>query len=262
MFNIKNFSLFCLFFAVLIAPLLADFQTFKSDSGATIEAELIELGKSGKTVDIRLKNGNKISADLSSFSSEDQSKIKEWWRDTQAEKQVLSHESRIDINAKMNRKSRDNKYNGYYHTDDQTKSYFPEVVIKNRELDTFTGNTVRVVVIAKDLHTPDQRLIVSAKTLEANFDDRSETILESDPFKLRLYEYDSSYFNYDYAYGYEYEGYAVVIKNSKGEITHFRATKAKYISNMKLIYECEAGQIYDESVSRKLNVSPNSYFVR
>ena len=180
MFNIKNFSLFCLFFAVLIAPLLADFQTFKSDSGATIEAELIELGKSGKTVDIRLRNGNKISADLSSFSSEDQSKIKEWWRDTQAEKQVLSHESRIDINAKMNRKSRDNKYNGYYHTDDQTKSYFP----------------------------------------------------------------------------------VVVIKNSKGEITHFRATKAKYISNMKLIYECEAGQIYDESVSRKLNVSPNSYFVR
>jgi hypothetical protein len=121
---------------------------------------------------------------------------------------------------------------------------------------------VRIVVIADDKHQKEQKLIVSATTLEADFPDRGEIVLESDPFRLRLFEYDSSHSNSDYEYGYEYEGFVVVIKNSAGEITHTRASKSKYLTNMDVIFECVAGEIYDDSINRKINASPSSYFVQ
>jgi len=199
---------------------------------------------------------------VTAFSQSDQKFIREWWAALQAEKQMLQEGARISLSAKMNRKSHSNSYDSWYAVDDETKSYFPEVVIENDELDTFKGNTVRVVVIAEDRHTEGQKLIVSATTLEADFPGRSKIVLESDPFRLRLYEYDSVSSNYDYRYGYEYEGYVVVVKNSAGAITHTRASKRKYLSNMEVVFNCEAGDIYDESIDRKLKVRPNKYFVR
>lgn len=241
-------------------PLFAEFETFTNDAGQSIEAELIELKRNGEVVVIRLRSGNKMDAELSAFSRKDQQKIKGWWRDLQADKQLLRADSKLDISAKMNRKSRKN--NDYYWRDDKTEKFFPEVIIQNDELETFKGNTVHVLVVAKDLRNQDQRLIVSASKLQTDLNYRGKTFLESEPFRLRKYEYDSSSSSNGYAYGYEYEGYVVVVKNSKGEITHTRATKSKYLSDMQLILKCQAGEMYDESLSRKLNVRPSSYFVQ
>lgn len=55
-----------------------------------------------------------------------------------------------------------------------------------------SGNKIDARVTA--FSQKDQKLIVSATTLTADFSDRDKTVLESDPFRLRLYEYDSSYF--------------------------------------------------------------------
>ncbi|MGJ8651709.1 MAG: hypothetical protein ACSHX8_00415 [Opitutaceae bacterium] len=237
----------------------AEFETFTNDAGQSIEAELIELNKAGNEITMKLRNGSRIDADLSAFSSKDRTRIRDWWKGVQSAKELLQPESRIEISATMNRKSKKNY--DYYYADDKTKSYFPEILIRNDELTAFKDNTVRVVVIAKDLRYEDQKLIVSASTIKSDFADRGDTVLESDPFRLRLYEYDSIYSD-SYAYGYEYEGYVVVVKNSKGVITHTRSSKSKYLNDMKAMMECKAGDMYDEDFKHKLSTSPSSYFVR
>lgn len=112
--------------------------------------------------------------------------------------------SRITISAKMNRKSSSNRYDNWYSVDDETKSFFPEIIIQNDELDAFKNNTVRIVIIADDKRHEEQKLIVSATTMKADFPDRGKVVLD----------------------------------------------------------ECKAGEMYDESINRKQNSSPSSYFVQ
>ncbi len=259
-------SVRCLYFFSAIfclqLSLAAEFRTFSNDFGDSVEAELVELKESGSIVTLKLRSGRKIDSRVSAFSQKDQKYMREWWAGVLAEKSLLKADARITIGAKMNRKSSSNRYDGWYSVDDETKSFFPEVIIENDELDTFKDNTVRVVVIAEDMSNEGQKLIVSATTVKTDFPDRGKVVLETDPFRLRLYEYDSNYSNFEYKYGYEYEGYIVVIKNSAGEITHSRASKSKYLSNMEVVFECEAGEMYDDSINRKLNMHPNSYYVQ
>lgn len=243
-------------------PLDAEFRTFKNDFGDTVDAELVELKEADTIVTLKLRNGSQIDAKVTAFSQDDQKFIRKWWEGLKAEQEMLKERSRITMSAKMNRKSKNGSYDSYYRVDDKTRSFFPEVVIENDELQTFTDNTVRVVVIAEDLRYEEQKLIVSATTVKADFPERAKTILETDPFRLRAYEYDSSYSSYEYKYGYEYEGYIIVIKNAAGEITHSRASKSKFLSNMDVIMKCKAGEIYDDGIDRKLNASPNSYYVQ
>lgn len=241
--------------------LAAEFRTFTNDFGDSVEAELVGLKDAETIVTLKLRSGNQIDARVTAFSQADQKHIRKWGLAIQTEKQLLKEDSRITISAKMNRKSKSNQYDNWYSISDETKSYFPEVIIENDELDAFKGNIVRIVVIAKDKQDDGQKLVVSATTMkDISFSGRGEAVLESDPFRLRLYEYDSSYSNFDY--GYEYEGFVVVIKNADGKVTHTRASKSKYLSNMDVIFKCKAGELYDDAINRKFNARPNSYFVQ
>jgi hypothetical protein len=260
---IKRFLCLFLFWTCSHLPLAAEFRTFTNDFGDSVEAELVGLKDSETIVTLKLRSGNQIDARVTAFSQADQKHIRKWGLAIQAEKQLLKEDSRITISAKMNRKSKSNQYDNWYSISDETKSFFPEVIIENDELDAFKGNTVRIVVIAKDKQDDGQKLVVSATTMkDISFPDRGEAVLESDPFRLRLYEYDSSYSNFDYGYGYEYEGFVVVIQNADGKVTHTRASKSKYLSNMDVIFKCKAGELYDDAINRKLNARPNSYFVQ
>ena len=260
---IKRVLYFFLFWTCSQLLLVAEFRTFTNDFGDSVDAELVELKDSDTIVTLKLRSGNQIDARVTAFSDADQKHIRKWGLAIQAEKQLLKEDSRITISAKMNRKSKSNKYDNWFSIVDETRSYFPEVIIKNDELDAFKENTVRIVVIAKDKQYDGRKLIVSATTMrDISFPDRDKAVLESDPFRLRLYEYDSSYSNYDYGYGYDYEGFVVVIKNAAGKVTHTRASKSKYLSDMDVIFNCEAGEVYDDAINRKLNVTPNSYFVQ
>lgn len=260
---IKRSLYLFLFWICSQLPLAAEFRTFTNDFGDSVEAELVKLKDSETIVTLKLRSGNQIDARVTAFSEADQKHIHKWGLAIQAEKQLLKEDSRITISAKMNRKSKSNKYDNWYSIVDETRSYFPEVIIVNDELDEFKQNTVRIVVIAKDKQNDGYKLVVSATTMkEISFPDRGKSVLESDPFRLRLYEHDSAYSNHDYGYGYDYEGFVVVIKNAAGKVTHTRASKSKYLSDMDIIFNCEAGEIYDDAINRKLNVSPNSYFVQ
>ena len=252
--------LLCLFLSWTCShlPLAAEFRTFTNDFGDSVEAEIVKLKDSETIVTLKLRSGNQIDARVTAFSQADQEHIRKWGLAIQAEKQLLKVDSRITISAKMNRKSKSNQYDNWYSINDETKSYFPEVTIENDELDAFKGNTVRIVVIAKDKQNEGYRLVVSATTMkDISFPGRGKAVLESDPFRLRLYEYDDAFIR-----GYDYEGFVVVIKNADGKVTHTRASKSKYLSDMDVIFKCKAGEIYDDAINRKLNTSPSSDFVK
>jgi len=253
--------LFLFILICLQGAVFAEFRTFENDFGDKVEAQLIELKDSETVVTLRLRSGLEIDAMLSAFSQQDKKFILEWWGEVVAEKQLLREDSRLNVSAKMNRKSKDGQYSWHNRVDDETVSFYPEILIENEELETFSGNQVRVVIVAEDKRNEGQKLIVSAATKEVNLPRQSTTSLETDPFRLRLYEYSRSG-GRDYAYGYEYEGYVVVIKNARGEVTHQRASKRKYLTNMKVIMECKAGEMYDETLDYKLKVRPNSYYVQ
>lgn len=252
--------LLCLFLSWTCShlPLAAEFRTFTNDFGDSVEAEIVKLKDSETIVTLKLRSGNQIDARVTAFSQADQEHIRKWGLAIQAEKQLLKVDSRITISAKMNRKSKSNQYDNWYSINDETKSYFPEVTIENDELDAFKGNTVRIVVIAKDKQNEGYRLVVSATTMkDISFPGRGKAVLESAPFRLRLYEYDDAFIR-----GYDYEGFVVVIKNADGKVTHTRASKSKYLSDMDVIFKCKAGEIYDDAINRKLNTSPSSDFVK
>ncbi|NBB80829.1 MAG: hypothetical protein GVY36_15495 [Verrucomicrobia bacterium] len=227
-----------------------------------MDAQLIELKEAESIVTIKLRDGRQIDASVSAFSEADQEHIQKWWAGVEAEKQLLKERARLTISAKMNRQSNRGTFDRHSRVDDKTRVFYPEVVIENGQLQTYTGNTIRVVVVAEDLSEANQKLIVSATTMKADFPKNDRTVLESDPFRLRSYAYNSGRSSRGYKYGYEYEGYIVVIKNSEGEITHTRASKSKYLTNMQVIMGCKAGEIYDDSIDRKLELTPNSYYVQ
>lgn len=255
----KAFFYFLISLVLHQSPLCAELRTFTNVAGNSIQAELIEVNDTDVT--IKRSDGQQFKAPIDTFSLEDQKYFKMRQNEALASKQILQDSGRITISAKMNRKSKDGVYDRHSRVDDKTNSYFPEVVIENDDIDTYKDNSVRIVVIAEDKGNEELMLIVSASTLKADFLERGKTILDSDPFHLRSYEYNSSG-GYDYEFGYEYTGYVVVVKNSKGEITHSRASKSKYLTNMSAIINCKAGDIYDENIDHKLKERPNSYFVR
>jgi len=246
-------------------PAFAEFQTFTNSDGVSIEAELVELNEDDDIVTIKLRNGREVDADLRAFSAADRKKIKSWAKNKELERVTLHNRDRLDFTLKMNRKAKSEKYSSWYsHYDDETESFFPELLIDNGELDAFEGNEVRIVVLAEDVRNDEQVLVVSATTEKnVRLADRAQTSIEGEPFRLRKYEYKDTYGStYNYKYGYEYDGYVVVVKNAKGEVTHTKASRSKYLSNFEVIDTCKAGEMYDDDFNRKLKIAPNSYFVR
>ena len=255
-----RWSKICVLFLLATELLSAELRTFTNDSGDSVEAELVELKDDGSVIVLRLKDRRELDAQLAAFSQKDQKYIRQWWEGIVASEQILQPDIRLRMTTKMNRKSSKAGYNSWY-ADDKIKSFFPEVVIDNKNLQKFTGNEVRVVVFAEDMRYEDQILVVSAGNFKSDFEGSSKTTLAGEPFRLRLYEYNSSSSSYKYEYGYEYTGYAVTIKNSAGEVTHEKSSKSKYL-NPKLFFECKAGEMYDEDFEHKLSSYPSSYFVR
>lgn len=256
------FSVIALFVGYL--NLQGQLETFTNDAGISIQAELLEFDDLSKVVTLRSGNGSTMKADLKAFSFKDQKRIEAWWETVQAEKQVLHANDRLELFVRLNRQAKEKgRYHGYYNIDDKVKAFYPEISIENSELQTFTGNEVRLVILADDLQNKGQILVVSASTIETDLYQRGLESLEGEPFRLRSYEYNSSHStNYDFKYGYEYKGYIVIIKNSRGEITHSRATREHWLRQLKHIYNCKAGELYYEDFDHKLRKKANSYFVR
>jgi hypothetical protein len=244
--------------AVSLSADEAEFRTFTNDFGDSVEAKLLELKKDEGSIRIQLRNGRKMDAKLSAFSQDDQKYIREWWKGVVTDRRILHESARINFEVNIESKTRNRGYSSLYsRRDDETKAYFPEIIVENHDEQTFTGNKVRLVVFAKDMRYKDQIKVVSASNMKSDFEGHSDIALEPDSFRLRHYEYDSHLSNYEYEYGYRYTGYAVTVKNSEGKVIYREATKPRYL-NPKLFDKCKTGEVYDDKFERKLNGSRSS----
>ena len=92
----------------------AEFRTFTNDFGDSVEVELIKLKDNGTIISMRLKNGRKIDAALSAFSSEDRKYIRDWWKEESATKQVMSKNARVRMKVEVRTKTDDQGYKSSY----------------------------------------------------------------------------------------------------------------------------------------------------
>lgn len=199
-----------------------------------------------------------MKAALSFFSAGDQAYIRKWHSEAQQRKSLLAEDVRLDITVKLNRKGNANRDNHY--SDDKTSRYTPEIAIENRDISqAYMGNTVRIVILAKDLRDSANSLVASASEHRVDFPAGEVVELSGTDFRLRKYE--SEGYSSDYKYGYEYDDYVIVIKNRDGKITHTRATSSKVLEYMDNVMRCRAGEIYDKDLASKTNLEPNSYYV-
>lgn len=255
MYRLAYFSIFLLFSFGLLQ---AEMRTFTNDFGDSVEAELIELKDNGTIVTMRLKNGRTIDARISAFSQDDKKYIRDWWKEEEAGMQVLNKKARVSLEVEVRTKT-DKSGSGsyYYNRDRMVKMFLPEVTVDNVESQTFKGNEVRIVFFAEDIRSKSEMLIVSAKTIKTDFKERKKTNLKIEAFRLRTYEYESYYSNYEYKRGYKYTGYAIKIKNSAGEVTHEEATKEEFL-NPDFFFTCKEGEVYDGKFEHKLSSRSSS----
>jgi len=245
-----------------------DAREFKSKDGQVIEAELVSVRENANGVlvaEIRRSDRRYFTIPVSSFSPEDQTFLKSKWKKKEVDANLLKPNDRIDINLKLNRKTRNKEVSQSHYSGSVSKDrkllYEPEVVIKNDELTrSFQGNTIRLVVIAKAMHDDDQYLIACAATLEADFPAKGETAVFGKPYFLMEYEYKSGYSNYDYAYGFENDDYVILVMNKEGEVTHTRASSNRFLENLDNVKSCNTGEVYTEGLKHKLNTSVSSSY--
>ncbi len=252
---------------VLGAGLSAEPREFKSVDGRTILADLIEVRMNADGVvvaELRRSDRRYFEIPLRKFSPEDRKFLEGIWEKKQNAATMLTPESRIDLNLKLNRKTDDkdvmtSNYTGSVWKDRKLE-YTPEVVIKNDELvQSFEGNTIRVVVIAKAKHENNHYLIACAATKKADFPAKGEVSVFGHPFYLREYEYDSGYNDsYNYGYGYEKDDYVILVMNRAGEVTHTRASSKKFLDNLDKVMKCKAGEVYSEGLEHKVDAPVSS----
>lgn len=257
-----------LFFLVSIlsaTALRAELREWTSNDGRSITAEVVSLSdESGQlVVTMRRNDGFKFSIPVSRFSDRDQQILVKIYEEELLAASILKPDHRISIRLKLNRKTdRNQVYPGFLWTED-TDIFSPEVYVKNEELtQAFTGNTIRIVIVAKELETRNKFVIATAKTVEIDLPAREETVVEGGFFGLRTEKYNSNNSSYKWEYGYEKDDYVVLLINRDGEITHTRASSSKLLENIENVMGCRSGEVYSENLEHKLSSVPNIYFIK
>lgn len=254
----SHFFIISLFLFTNGASTWGEIRTFTNDQGQSLQAEIIgfdpEIDKGA--VELQTPDGRKIKAGIQFFSEEDQAFIKKWYKQEKKKKEMLHSKVELDIRLKLNKKSDSDSRYGTVR--DATETFFPELNITNKELaQSFSGNKVHIVVVAEDLRYESNFLIVSTSSKKVDFPKKETVTIEGESFRLRNYKWSGGY---SYKYGYKYKGYVVVVKNAKGQITHTEASPKKFATNISKVLKCKTGEIYDETLTKKSNQKPNSYY--
>ena len=247
----------------------SEIREFKSSDGRSIKAELIEVRQNSEgviVVELRRSDRRYFTIPFNKFSPADQKYLKGIWDKKQSEASLLKPDHRISLSLKLNRKTQGKDDATYYYgstVKDRKIRYEPEVTIENDELtQSFTGNKIRLVVIAKSKHEEGQYLIACASDLKADFPAKDTVSVFGNPFLLAEYEYDNGWdHNYDYEYGYEKDDYVILVINREGEITHSRTSSNRFLKNLEKVKSCRTGEVYSEDLEYKITSSiSTSYF--
>ncbi len=247
-----------------------DAREFTSKDGRKIEADIVDVRENSSgvlVVELRRSDRRYFTIPVDQFAAADQRFLRDYLKDKEKSLSLLHPDDRIDLNLKKNRKeaSKDVTASHYWggQTSDEKHLYRPQVIITNDELTkSMTGNKIRIVVIAKHTRDDGKLLIASACTESVDIPAKGSVTVEADPFFLREYEYRSGYYsNYHYEYGYEIEDYVIVLMNSKGEVTHTRASSNGLLEHLDKVMSCKAGETYSKNLEFKSSeIVDSSYY--
>ncbi|MGB0370486.1 MAG: hypothetical protein ACPGN3_03990 [Opitutales bacterium] len=225
----------------------AEYQQLSNESGAVIEVKLIELKNDQQHVMIELRGGRVMKAALEFFSQESQELIKAWSAEQKAQKSILSNASAIEVDLQYKPRS--------MNTDDldmrtwrryDREYYKPEVRIKNKRFDDYMGNRVIAAVFAKPHKHQSQVLVTSVLNKTIDFPKSDSITLKLDEFEL-----SDAIMNDSTRHGYEIDGFAIVIKNSKGETIYKRGSKRKWEDALDDLDRLKSGQCYNANLSQR-----------
>jgi len=243
-------------------------REFVSNDGRSIEAELVDVRADSAGVmvaEIRRSDRRYFVIPISNFSDADQRFFREFLEKKNEGSSLLHSDDRIDLNIKMNRReeSKDASASAYTGSSskDQKDLFRPEVILENEELTkSSTGNSMRIVVIARNESDKNEFLIASASTVDVDIPAKDTISVFGDPFFLRNYEYRSAYSHARSDYGFEIDDYAIILMNSDGEVTHTRISSKGLEDNMDNLMSCAAGEVYTKNLEYKTTITVSSSY--
>lgn len=239
-----------LFLAVACqSTLLANSRTITNQDGASLEVELNEITEKNGVEMIaftRVSDQRPFEIPLKTLSFEDQREIRKWWEKELKEKSVLKASIDLEIDFKRNRRKDNMTTSSYY--DYNNYQYTPEVRITNDDLyQSYLGNTVRIVCLAEHTYYKGSLQVVSACERKVDLPRNGTATVEGDSYSFTNNK--SEYSNYEY--GWEQAGYIIIIKNSKGDITHTSTNNDKFLRNMDTVLKCRTDEYYTSDLSQK-----------
>ncbi|MGJ8641637.1 MAG: hypothetical protein ACSHYA_19755 [Opitutaceae bacterium] len=194
----------------------AEYRTFESSDGATIEATVIEA--SATSVTIQRRDGREFKdVPLERFSAKDRRYVREW-RKAQ-EKAILDANLQFDSRVKVTvQKGEDDDKNDYGDIDDRVVQFEPGIVADNDEKElTFRNVKGTLVMIGRGVIERDSYVILNKQDFTIDFIPRERTRWQGNRFQCR---YDPDYG------GFEYAGYLVVLRDKQGNPAIIKGSKS------------------------------------
>lgn len=109
------------------------------------------------------------------------------------------------------------------------------------------GVSMRIVCFAEHTYHQGTVEVVSATERKVDFPKKQTVTIEGNSYGFENYK--SEYSNYEY--GWEQAGYVIVIKNSKGDITHVDANHDNFKRNLNVVMKCKVDEYYSSDLSQK-----------
>lgn len=242
-------SLLLLCTAIFHAPLEAAPRTITNQDGASLEVELEKLEDKNGVETLyfkRVSDDRSFDIALSSLSFDDQREIRKWWEKELIAKSILRANVDLDITFIRNRRKSNLTNSSYY--DYNQYSYTPEVRIENDDLyQTYRDNLVRIVCFAQHTYYKGNLQVVSVTEKKIDLPRNGTATMEGNSYSFTN---DKSEYS-DYEYGWEDAGYVVIIKNSKGEITHTKTDNDNLLRELDTVLKCKTDEYYASDLSRR-----------
>lgn len=209
----------------LIPSLKAEYRSFSSSDGVTIEAELVEATK--EKVTIRRTDGMVFKdVPLSRFSEADRLYVDQWLEEQKAIAATpdITAESKLRLYVLAGREEEIVDKN-----DDRIRfvPYWPQVVIQSEEKETdYRAVRGTLVILGNGMNDNDTYIILQSQDFVMDVLSRQKSIWEGQSFQSS-YHLDKG--------GYGYCGYLLILRDREGQIILSKASNSSWEQNPRRV---------------------------
>ena len=218
--------------------------TITSTEGVSVEVELIELKTSPEYDEVRFRrvsDRREFRLSLDRLIPEDRKRIRKWWTTQERLASLLQPENELDLRFKYNETRREIGNSNY--SDEDEYRYEPQVEIVNDDFyRDFKDNQILIVCFAKHTYYKGTLEVVSVSNKTFDIPKNKTIRVTGETFSFTNYDSDHS----SYEYGWERAGYAIIIRNAEGEITHTKASESFYLDHISKLMAMKEGEYYGD----------------